>query len=219
MNPILIVDDNAEFRSTVVELLQRAGYPTLAAGSGREALEIMERTKLDIVLLDLVLPGMDGLETLREMRRLHEPVKVILISAFATIESAVAGIKLGAADFYSKPFHNTEFIILIQRMQEEIKFEQTANEMNLEPLLSCLANPIRKKIVERLRDSPGMRLTDLMREMAITDHTKLAFHILNLIENDIINKESNKTFILTPRGRSLLRGLRRLSHYLEYAHP
>ncbi|MBF0163444.1 MAG: response regulator [Magnetococcales bacterium] len=211
MNPILIVDDDPDFCQVVIDVLTKAGFPTVRAGSGHEALAVLRNTKCDIVLLDLVLPGMDGLEVLRRIHEQDEHVKVILITAFATIENAVNSIKMGATEFLTKPFRINDFTTMIHRTIEEIRFEAKARELNLDPLLASLSHPIRRGIADALNEREELRLTDLMQLLAITDHTKLTFHLKNLMEHGIIDKNRNRGYILTQQGRMLLSGLRRIS--------
>ncbi|MBF0270474.1 MAG: response regulator [Magnetococcales bacterium] len=211
MNPILIVDDDNDFCQVIEDVLTKAGFVTCRANNGQEALAVLAQQKCDIVLLDLVLPGMDGLEVLRRIQQQDEHIRVILITAFATIENAVSSIKMGATEFLTKPFRITDFIILIHRTVEEIRFEQKALELNFDPILVCLAHPIRRGIAEALSGQQVLRLTDLMQQLDISDHTKLTFHLKNLIEHGIIDKTRNRSYLLTQRGRMLLSGLRRLS--------
>ncbi|MBF0627252.1 MAG: response regulator [Magnetococcales bacterium] len=211
MNPILIVDDDHDFRQVVADLLNKAGFSTCQASNGHDALAVLKQEKCEIVLLDMVLPGMDGLEILRRIQQQDEQVRVILITAFATIENAVTSIKMGATEFLTKPFRINDFTTLIHRTVEEIRFERKALELNLDPILACLAHPIRRGIAEALSDHQVLRMTDLMQQLVITDHTKLTFHLKNLLEQGIIDKTRNRAYLLTQRGRTLLAGLRRLS--------
>ncbi|MBF0341212.1 MAG: response regulator [Magnetococcales bacterium] len=219
MNPILIVDDDNDFCQVVTDVLTKAGFATCRAHNGHDALARLDEEKCDIVLLDLVLPGMDGLEILRRIQQKHEHVRVILITAFATIENAVNSIKMGATEFLTKPFRITDFTTLIHRTMEEIRFERKAQELNLDPILACLAHPIRRGIAEALSGQQILRLTDLMQILVITDHTKLTFHLKNLMEQGIIDKTRNRSYQLTQRGRMLLSGLRRISMNLGGGNP
>lgn len=213
MSEILVVDDDADFRRAMVEILTDAGYRPCEAASGREALDKCDKQRFDLILLDLVLPGMDGLEVLRVLRKRDDRVKIILVTAFATVESAVDGIKLGANDYVAKPFSVSEFVTLVQRTLVEMRFErELQEEFELHNLFGSLASPTRRAIVERLESSPGgLRLTELMHQLVITDHAKLAFHLRNLLEHGVITKSGERVYQLTAQGRELLAGLRQLS--------
>ena len=217
MKRILVVDDDADFRATLQEILQRSGFtPTLAA-SAREGLEQLFAQRFDIVLLDLVLPDMDGLEVLREVRKAGHRAKVILITGFATIESAVDAIKLGASDYLAKPFAINDLITLVNRTFEELKFERKVQALNLDHVLGCLSNPVRRAIVEQLGTHQSMRLTELMRELSITDHAKLSFHLKNIMEYGLINKAEDRSYSLSAQGKEVLAGLRQLASRLRSA--
>ncbi len=100
---VLVVDDEKNIRLTFSETLAQMGFDTRAAANGDEALSKMKTTDFDLVLLDFRMPGMDGIEFLRGIREGHPKVRVIMITAHGTIESAVEAMKLGAVDFMLKP--------------------------------------------------------------------------------------------------------------------
>jgi two-component system, NtrC family, response regulator AtoC len=101
---ILVVDDEKLIRWSVGERLQRDGYEVLAAGSGEEALELVAGNAPDLVLLDVRLPGMDGLATLQRALALQPELAVLMMSAHSTVDLAVEAMKRGALDFLVKPF-------------------------------------------------------------------------------------------------------------------
>jgi DNA-binding NtrC family response regulator len=101
---ILIVDDEKNIRITIRRSLETDQYKILEAISGEEALDILSSSLVDIVLLDLKLPGISGLDVIRKMKKMGLHSKIIIISAHGTIESAVESMKLGASDFIEKPF-------------------------------------------------------------------------------------------------------------------
>src|SRR6266496_4998029 len=103
MHSILIVDDEAGIRDSLAGILTDEGYSASAVESGEACLESLRKAAFDVVLLDIWLPGMDGLETLAKIRELDNPPEVIMISGHGTIETAVRATKLGAYDFLEKP--------------------------------------------------------------------------------------------------------------------
>ncbi len=117
---LLIVDDEERFLSTTEKLLSRKGYEALIAQSGSEALEILEQHMIHVVILDVNMPKMDGIETLKKIKQRFPLVEVIMLTGHATVESAVNGIKYGAMDYLMKP---TDIEILIQKAEEA--FEKT----------------------------------------------------------------------------------------------
>src|SRR5437773_6840302 len=104
---ILVIDDEAAIRDSLRMTLEYEGYEFIAAATGQEGLALAEREAPDLVLLDIKMPGMDGMEVLGRLRTLLEGVPVIMISGHGTTSTAVEAIKRGAADFLDKPFDST----------------------------------------------------------------------------------------------------------------
>jgi DNA-binding NtrC family response regulator len=100
---MMIVDDEERFLSTMKKLLAKKGYDVVTASSGAEALEIMSVQNIHVVILDVKMPGMDGNETLREIKKRFPLSEVIMLTGHATMESAVEGLKSGAIDYLMKP--------------------------------------------------------------------------------------------------------------------
>jgi two-component system response regulator AtoC len=101
---ILVVDDEADTCEVLRDRLEAMGYEVLTAEGGRECLAIIDRQNLQLVLLDVAMPGMNGLEVLTEIRRRGHDVPVVMVTAFGTIERAVEAMKKGSIDFIPKPF-------------------------------------------------------------------------------------------------------------------
>jgi two-component system, NtrC family, nitrogen regulation response regulator NtrX len=114
MHNILIVDDEASIRRSLKGVLEDEGYAALQAENGESCLETLRKQAFDVVLLDIWLPGIDGLETLERIRELDNPPEVIMISGHGTIETAVRATKLGAYDFLEKPLSIDKTLILIK---------------------------------------------------------------------------------------------------------
>ena len=114
MHNILIVDDEAGIRDSLTGILADEGYAASAAASGEACLDLLRKSAFDVVLLDIWLPGIDGLETLEKIRELDNPPEVIMISGHGTIETAVRATKLGAYDFLEKPLSLEKTLILVK---------------------------------------------------------------------------------------------------------
>jgi two-component system, NtrC family, nitrogen regulation response regulator NtrX len=114
MHNILIVDDESSIRQSLRGVLEDEGYKVSAAESGETCLEVLRKRAFDVVLLDVWLPGMDGLETLEKIRETDNAPEVIMISGHGTIETAVRATKLGAYDFLEKPLSVDKTLILLK---------------------------------------------------------------------------------------------------------
>ncbi len=113
---ILVVDDELAMRESITAWLQKAGYQVAAAASGEEALGLMERHLYELALVDVKMPGMDGLALLEQVRRLYPETMVIIITAYGSIESAVRAMKAGASDYLLKPFDPEHLMLLLEKV-------------------------------------------------------------------------------------------------------
>ncbi len=100
---LLIVDDEERFLSTTQKLLQKKGIHTLTAVSGSAGYEILETNPVDVVVLDVKMPGMSGMGVLKKIKKDYPEIEVIMLTGHATVQSAVGGIKYGAFDYIMKP--------------------------------------------------------------------------------------------------------------------
>lgn len=112
---VLLVDDEVPFVDTMTRRLSKRNLTILAAHSGSEALDVLKRKPVDVVILDVKMPGMDGIETLREIKKAHPLVEVIMLTGHATIETGIEGMKLGAFDYLMKP---CDIEVLLAKVQE-----------------------------------------------------------------------------------------------------
>jgi len=117
-NTVLVVDDDADIREVLRDRLESLGYRVLTGGSGREGLEALERHNPQLVLLDVEMPGMNGLEVLKRIRRQEHDVTVVMITAYGTIERAVQAMKDGAYDFIPKPFEPDHIALIVAKALE-----------------------------------------------------------------------------------------------------
>src|SRR5689334_23127441 len=121
MNSILVVDDESEIRKSLRGILEEEGYKVGLAESGEACLDLLKTKSFDVVLLDIWLPGIDGLETLEKIKEREDGPEVIIISGHGTIETAVRATKLGAFDFLEKPLSLERMLILIKNAMEARK--------------------------------------------------------------------------------------------------
>ncbi len=121
---IHLIDDEPIIHDVLGQLLEAEGYRVEISASGEEALKKFEEHKFDLILLDLLMPGMDGLEVLRRIKRIDPEALVIIITAYASVESALAAIKMGAYDYIQKPFKNDELLMTIKRALDHRRLQE-----------------------------------------------------------------------------------------------
>jgi len=120
---ILIVDDDPGIRESF-RLILEEHYELVEAGDGRQAIEIVRTSEVDLVLLDIRLPEMDGIEVLERIKALDDQVEVILVTAVKTVRTAVAAMKLGAFDYVTKPFEEDDLLSVVRRALERRSLER-----------------------------------------------------------------------------------------------
>jgi DNA-binding NtrC family response regulator len=215
MNKILVVDDDSGLRENLVELLQDAGFLPEEAAAGREAVEMTAQNTYNLALVDLMMPGMDGIDTLVELKRANPRLKVIMMTAFSTVDNAVTAIKKGASDYITKPFRFDDLLVIIKRVLEEASFEDNIKKLDIGDTLSSLSNHIRRHIIQLLGLAGRMRFMEITRELKIEDHTKVVFHLRMLRDAGIIDQDEKKAYLLTPEGVKAIECLKILEHYLS----
>jgi two-component system response regulator PilR (NtrC family) len=127
---ILVVDDEQDVRETLESVLSKLDYDPIVAAGGKEALEIIRQNKVDIVLSDLYMPEMDGIELLKRVKTENRNIVFLMITAHPTIETAVDAIKKGAYDYLTKPFHIDEVKMKLNRALEKSGLTHSLNWAN-----------------------------------------------------------------------------------------
>ncbi len=135
---ILIVDDEESFRATLEDFLSDYEHTVLTSGDALEALEILEGEKVDLVISDLRLPRMDGIAFTRKVMQMNRDIPVIVMTAYASIESAVEAMKSGASDYITKPFKFEHILFIIERVMETRKLRELAGKSEYYQQLSNL---------------------------------------------------------------------------------
>ena len=126
---VLVVDDEQDIRDASERILTRMGFRVSKASSGEEALELYQQDGPAIVFLDLKMPGIDGMEVLKQVRQIDETVLVIVITGYATLETAIEAMKQGAYDFISKPFEPDQLRIIANRAAEKVRLKLEAQNL------------------------------------------------------------------------------------------
>ena len=127
---LLVVDDDAEFRATVMRRFARRGFRVQEAADGAEALQLAARREFNVAVVDLVMPGISGLELLGKLKESHPDCEVLLLTGQGTIETAVEAMKRGAYDFLTKPFPLAELEVLIQKAYERHQLQKENKQLS-----------------------------------------------------------------------------------------
>ncbi|PKQ15400.1 MAG: DNA-binding response regulator [Actinobacteria bacterium HGW-Actinobacteria-7] len=128
MSTILIVEDDPIIRQTVEYALKRAGFQTHSTGDGAQALELAEKTSPDLVLLDLMLPGMDGYQIAERLRATDKETGIIMVTALDTDRDKVRGLDAGADDYLTKPFSMDELLARVRANLRRVRTRGTLND-------------------------------------------------------------------------------------------
>jgi len=201
---ILIIEDDPKMRDGLIELLKDEGYAVDSAENGQSGLEKILKHDFDIVLTDLIMPGIGGMDVLRQTKRLRAKTHIIVITAFATIENAVEAMKAGASEYITKPFKLDEVQTKIRLVLEQAKFDEQDFETFDESTFKALSSPIRKKAVLLLDKENKLKFTQIQKALNIDDATKLSFHLRKLKAIGIIEQDSEKRYFLSRKGRTML---------------
>jgi DNA-binding NtrC family response regulator len=111
---VLLVDDESEFLDTLVKRIKKRSVNAYGVGSGEEALAFLNQQPMDVVVLDVRMPGMDGIQALREIKQRYPLIEVIMLTGHASLEVAIEGMELGAFDYMMKPIEIDELLYKLQ---------------------------------------------------------------------------------------------------------
>ncbi|MDI7259948.1 MAG: diguanylate cyclase [Thermodesulfobacteriota bacterium] len=164
---VLIVDDVSDTLEIIRKLLRYEGYEVFTASTGEEGLEKAEKEKPEVVLMDINLPGIDGNEALRRLKKIDPIQCVIMLTAYATVDSAIQALKEGASDFIKKPFENEHLIHIVNQTLEK-----------------CLTLKEKEKLEEEVR------------RLSITDDLTGLFnhrYFFKTLESELVRKNRQKT--------------------------
>src|ERR1051325_5362681 len=129
---ILIVDDEEVLRDVLEVVLRRENFDVVLASSGEEALNVLDTEEVDLVILDIMLPGISGIDTLRACRLSNPPLPVIVITAFSSIDGAIEAMKHGAFHYIPKPFKNEEVILTVNKALEQRRLSHENERLKAE---------------------------------------------------------------------------------------
>jgi DNA-binding NtrC family response regulator len=126
---ILIVDDNREIRTILEEYLKEEGHMAEGAGTAREALEKHSRTPFDLIITDLNMPGMTGMELIKEIGKGDSTTEFIIITGYASLDTAIEAVKAGAFDYIVKPFRIEELRVVIKNAKDKIMLTKANKQL------------------------------------------------------------------------------------------
>lgn len=165
MHKILVIDDDEIIRDAVQAFLKAVGFNVMVTATGRSGVDMIKEENFDIVMTDLVMPEMSGIEVLKEIKSSKKQLPVIVMTAFGTIQTAVEAMRLGAFDYVTKPFVMEELMIVIKRAIDVTKLQQE-NIMLKRQLKSHY------KFKDLIGDSSKMQAVyDMIEKIADTDST------------------------------------------------
>ena len=168
METILIVDDNTDIQLLLSDLLEDEGYKTLIAGDGKSAIEYVRKGKVDIMLLDVRMPGMDGIETLKRVKKINSDLTVIMVSASGGINDAVNAMKNGAYDYVTKPIINDDLLLTIRKGIQRI---------NLNKEIADLKKRLYKKTGTELVIGESVAISQALKLVSVVASTNMSIII------------------------------------------
>lgn len=136
---VLVVDDEADFLTTLVNRLRKRNLEVSGVESGEKALGLLDKEPFDVVILDVKMPGMDGVEVLREMKRKWPLLEVIMLTGHVSVEAGIEGMKLGAFDYIMKPMDIDD---LVDKMRKAFQKKSNHEEKIRQAKIKELKNPI-----------------------------------------------------------------------------
>ena len=166
MEKILIVDDDADLRWNLSNILKDEGYETIAVGDGEKAIRVVRKNIPNLVLLDVKLSKMDGMEVLGEMKKINSDLIVIMITAYADVKKAVRAMKSGAFDYVTKPFDTEELILIIKKALHTGNLSREVKELK-EKLGERSSAEIEKMM------GGGMRISHVIKQVKIIALTRM----------------------------------------------
>ena len=214
-NIIFVIDDDHDLRESIIEILAANGFTAIGCETAEIALQKLKDQTPDLVILDNMMPGMGGMAFIPILKKSCSTVKIVMITAFSTVDNAVTAMKLGADDYLAKPFRRDELLVTVRLNLEALKIEQQYTAPGMDNALACLSNQIRRQILSTLANKGKMRFMDITRHLGISDHTKVNFHLKNLKNHNLLAQDREKAYFLTQQGEKMVDCLSLLSQRIS----
>ena len=186
---VLVIDDEQVIRDGCLRVLVKEGYEVQTAALGQEGLDLMEKQPADVVLLDLMMPGIDGFQVLSQIRNRWPQTDVIIITGFATVEKAVQAMKDGAFDFLAKPFNPDYLRIVVRRALEKRSLEAEAaklREERAEDLKAIITEKSRLRTIINCMES-GVLVVD--KDLTVLLHNPNLIRLLEIQTDPMVGKD------------------------------
>ncbi|HEY3249745.1 MAG TPA: sigma-54 dependent transcriptional regulator [Ignavibacteria bacterium] len=200
MERILIIDDNESLRYTLTTVLEEAGFEAAAVEDGYKGISEVKSTIYNLVICDMKLPGMDGMQIIREIKKVSPEVPVLVLTAFGDIKNAVEAMKQGASDYLTKPFNNDEMIMTIRKalelryLNQEISLLRKKMDESYRRDMIIGNNPKMKELFEQIKIVAPTGLTVLVQGESGTGKEVIA----NMIHT--LSDRKNKPFVAIDCG-------------------
>lgn len=202
---VLIVDDDEAICSTMKELLEKHGFQVKIAYDAWKALEMLEKEVFDVSIIDLLLPGIDGIDLLKEIKKAYPRTVVIIITAYGSIPTAVEAIKKGASDYICKPFRIEDLVTTIRR--SIVEAQAKSKSLN-ERIFSCLSHKLRREILILLAEKRNLKFSEMVKLLQVNDPPKISFHLRVLKREGLVTQDKEKSYRITALGIEALKLLR-----------
>jgi len=209
---ILIVDDEKNIRQTLSTHLKSEDYEVETAMNGEEGLKEFDKNNYDLVLLDMKLPGVDGIEILKKMKEKKEDIVVIIITAYGTIENSVEAMKLGAFDYIQKPFNPDEISDIVTDVLNRKKFEKKEEDLeNFDDYLVYAKKQINKRHFDKAKKA-------LRKATSMKSDSAEVFNLLGIIselqdDEEEAAKYYRTALTLDPSHKGANSNLERIGEY------
>ena len=196
MTRLLLIDDEKSNVDVMAISLRSDGYEVLISSSGEEGLEIFDREAPDIVITDIKMPGMDGIEVLKSIKERSDKTEVIIITGHGDVDNAIEALKHGASDFINKPVRDETMAIALKRAKSKISIRERLNAYtkNLEEEVVRVTHELRMQsnFLEKLikTSEEGIIATD--RQFTVIIYNPAAEHILGYPAEEVLDKKKAK---------------------------
>jgi len=207
MANVLVCDDEPVTIRGLKRFIEREGYTTFTALNAREAMEVMKKREVDILITDVKMPMVDGFTLVEEVKSHYPHIKIIIITGYYCIKDAVYAIKLGASDYITKPISlpdlRASIISLLEEQQLgnwEMENLLPLEEEKFESLIRGLHHPLRRRVVSTLANNGESSFSGIRDSLEIKDPSVLSFHLRNLKLYGLVSQNKKREYHLTEMG-------------------